>query len=179
MSRIGKIPVEVPKNVTIDIKGNIFTCSGPLGKTSKKIHEGINVKVENSLVSLSVRDNDEKYEKFKGLTRTIISNIINGVVSGFSKELEIIGIGYRAEMKGKNLILNLGYSHPINFAVPEGITISVEKNTLLKIKGYDKELVGLVASRIRGLRKPEPYKGKGIKYADEVIRRKVGKAAGK
>ena len=179
MSRIGKKAIEIPKNVSASIAGNLFTCTGPLGKLTKKLPEGIIVKIEGSSISVALKDDNRDFEKYTGLTRTIIANSVSGVVNGFTKELEIIGVGYRAEMKNKTLSLNLGFSHPISFIIPEGIGISVEKNTLLKISGYDKELVGFVASRIRSLRKPEPYKGKGIKYSSEIIKRKVGKASGK
>ena len=179
MSRIGKKIIEIPKDVKVELNGNILTSSGPLGKISKKIPEGITLDINKSAVSVKLKDDDINFEKFTGLTRTIIANAITGVVQGFSKDLEIIGVGYRAEVKNKNLVLNLGFSHQVNFIIPEGIKIAVEKNTLLKITGFDKELVGLVASQIRELRKPEPYKGKGIKYSDEVIKRKVGKASGK
>lgn len=179
MSRIGKKAVEIPKNVTVDIKDNVFVCSGPLGKLTKTLPDGVTIKIDGSTLSVGLKDGNPAFEKFTGLSRTIIANSVEGVVNGFTKDLEIIGVGYRAEVKGKNLFLNLGYSHPVNFAIPEAIDIKVEKNTLLKVSGYDKELVGFVASRIRGLRKPEPYKGKGIKYSNEVIKRKVGKASGK
>ncbi len=179
MSRIGRKIIEIPKDVKIELKGDIFISSGPLGKISKKIPQGVALEMTNSSVSVKLKDNNADFEKFTGLTRTIIANSVIGVVKGFSKDLEIIGIGYRAEVKNKILILNLGFSHQINFEIPEGIKIAVEKNTLLKITGFDKELVGLVASRIRELKKPEPYKGKGIKYSDEVIKRKAGKASGK
>ncbi|MCL5892202.1 MAG: 50S ribosomal protein L6 [Deltaproteobacteria bacterium] len=179
MSRIGKKAIEIPKNVSAGIVGNLFTCTGPLGKLTKKLPEGIIVKIEGSSISVALKDDNRDFEKYTGLTRTIIANSVSGVVNGFTKELEIVGVGYRAEMKNKTLSLNLGFSHPISFIIPEGIGISVEKNTLLKISGYDKELVGFVASRIRSLRKPEPYKGKGIKYSSEIIKRKVGKASGK
>ncbi len=179
MSRIGKKAVEIPKEVKVDFKDGIFTSSGPLGKVSKKIPEGIILEMKDSAVSVKLKDDNPEYEKFSGLTRTLIANSVAGVVKGFEKELEIIGVGYRAEIKNKNLVLNLGFSHQVNFEIPEGIKIAVEKNTLLKISGFDKELVGLVAARIRELKKPEPYKGKGIKYSDEIIKRKVGKASGK
>ncbi len=179
MSRIGKKPVEIPKGVKVKLNGDILTSSGSLGKISKKIPEGIIIDLTDSLIYVKLKDNNPDFEKYTGLTRTIVANAVNGVAQGFSKDLEIIGVGYKAEVKNRNLILNLGFSHQVNFIIPEGINIAVDKNTLLKISGYDKELVGLVASRIRGLRKPEPYKGKGIKYSNEVIRRKVGKASGK
>jgi large subunit ribosomal protein L6 len=179
MSRIGKKIIEIPKDVKVELKDDILTSSGPLGKISKRIPEGITLDMTDSTVSVKLKDNNPDFEKFTGLTRTIIANAVIGVVKGFSRDLEIIGVGYRAEVKNKNLVLNLGFSHQVNFEIPDGIKITVEKNTLLKIVGFDKELVGLVASQIRELKKPEPYKGKGIKYSDEVIKRKVGKASGK
>lgn len=179
MSRIGKKPIEIPKGVKVELKGTLLTSTGPLGKLTKTIPDGIVLDLSENSVSVKVKDEDPNFEKFSGLTRTIISNAVDGVSKGFSRDLEIIGVGFRAEVKNKNLVLNLGFSHQVNFAIPEGINIAVDKNTLLKITGFDKELVGLVASRIRGLKKPEPYKGKGIKYSDEVIKRKVGKASGK
>lgn len=179
MSRIGKKLIEIPKNVKVELKENFLTSTGPLGKLTKKIPEGITLELNESNISVKLKDNDPNFEKYTGLTRTIIANAIFGVVGGFSKDLEIVGVGYRAEVKNKNLVLNLGFSHQVNFIIPEGINIVVEKNTLLKITGFDKELVGFVASQIRDLRKPEPYKGKGIKYSNEVIKRKVGKASGK
>ncbi|HEC25658.1 MAG TPA: 50S ribosomal protein L6 [bacterium] len=179
MSRIGKKAIEIPKSVKVEIKGDMVTSSGPLGKLTKKIPEGIILDLSESSIAVKLKDNNPSFEKYTGLTRTIIANAVIGVVNGFSKDLEIIGVGYKAEVESKNLVLNLGYSHQVNFIIPEGIKIVVNKNTLLKVSGIDKELVGFVASRIRGLRKPEPYKGKGIKYSDEVIKRKVGKASGK
>ncbi len=179
MSRIGKKAIEIPKSVKVEINGDMVTSSGPLGKLTKKIPEGIILDLSESSIAVKLKDDNPSFEKYTGLTRTIIANAVAGVVNGFSKDLEIIGVGYKAEVKNKNLVLNLGYSHQVDFIIPEGIKVIVSKNTLLKVSGIDKELVGFVASRIRGLRKPEPYKGKGIKYSDEVIKRKVGKASGK
>lgn len=179
MSRIGKKAIEIPKSVKVEINGDMVTSSGPLGKLTKKIPVGIILDLSESSIAVKLKDDNPSFEKYTGLTRTIIANAVDGVVNGFSKDLEIIGVGYKAEVKNKNLVLNLGYSHQVDFIIPEGIKVIVSKNTLLKVSGIDKELVGFVASRIRGLRKPEPYKGKGIKYSDEVIKRKVGKASGK
>lgn len=179
MSRIGKKAIEIPKSVKVEINGDMVTSSGPLGKLTKKIPVGIILDLSESSIAVRLKDDNPSFEKYTGLTRTIIANAVDGVVNGFSKDLEIIGVGYKAEVKNKNLVLNLGYSHQVDFIIPEGIKVIVSKNTLLKVSGIDKELVGFVASRIRGLRKPEPYKGKGIKYSDEVIKRKVGKASGK
>ncbi len=182
MSRIGKKPVNVPSNVKVSLKGNLITCTGPKGAVSKKLPEGVLISMADSLIKVEAKNESRQNNdnvKFTGLTRTIIANIIEGVTAGFVKELEIIGVGYKAEINNKILNLSLGYSHPINFIIPEGISITVEKTGILKISGCDKELVGLVAARIRGLRKPEPYKGKGIKYSGEAIKRKVGKTSGK
>jgi large subunit ribosomal protein L6 len=179
MSRIGKKPVNIPSNVKINIADNIITCSGPKGVISKKLPKEILVSIENSLIKVSLLEQNKDHEKFTGLTRTIIANIIDGVANGFTKELEIIGVGYKAEVKNKDLNLSLGYSHPIIYNIPKDISVSVEKNTLLTITGCDKEQVGQVAAQIRSFRKPEPYKGKGIKYNNEIIKRKVGKASGK
>ncbi|MHB1644966.1 MAG: 50S ribosomal protein L6 [Candidatus Acididesulfobacter diazotrophicus] len=179
MSRIGKKPVNIPAGVKVKLEDNLFTCTGPKGSVSKKLPEKSSVAINDSVITVSLADNDKNNEKFTGLTRTIIANCIEGVSDGFSLNMEIIGVGYKAEVKTNALNLNIGYSHPIIFNIPESISISVEKNTLLKITGNDKDLVGQVAAKIRSYRKPEPYKGKGIKYSDEIIKRKVGKASGK
>ncbi len=179
MSRIGKKPVNIPAGVKVRLEDNLFTCTGPKGSVSKKLPEKSCVSINDSVITVSLADNDKNNEKFTGLTRTIIANCIDGVSIGFSLNMEIIGVGYKAEVKTNSLNLNIGYSHPIIFNIPESISINVEKNTLLKIAGNDKDLVGQVAAKIRSYRKPEPYKGKGIKYSDEIIKRKVGKASGK
>ncbi|MCL5673350.1 MAG: 50S ribosomal protein L6 [Deltaproteobacteria bacterium] len=179
MSRIGKKPVNIPAGVKVNLENNLFTCTGPKGSVSKKLPEKSSVAINDSVITVSLADNDKNNEKFTGLTRTIIANCIEGVSDGFSLNMEIIGVGYKAEVKTNSLNLNIGYSHPIIFNIPESISINVEKNTLLKITGNDKDLVGQVAAKIRSYRKPEPYKGKGIKYSNEIIKRKVGKASGK
>jgi large subunit ribosomal protein L6 len=176
MSRVGKKPIEIPKNVTINLEGSTCIIKGPLGTLEHKIPRGVIVSNQDGQLVVS-RQSDEKLDRsLHGLTRTLISNIIVGVTKGFSKELEIEGIGYRAKVEGRVLNLTVGYSHPVNYPMPEGITIEVKDQTKIQVKGIDKQLVGQVAAEIRGIKKPEPYKGKGIRYEGEHIRRKVGKA---
>ncbi len=178
MSRIGKKPIPI-KDVTVTKNGNLLKIKGKLGELQMEIHPNINVEVTKEEI-LVTRPNDEKQNRaLHGLTRSLINNMVLGVTQGFSKTLEIVGVGYRAEAKGSGILLTLGYSHPIFFIPPEGIKIDVVTPNQLKISGSDKELVGLVAAKIRSFRKPEPYKGKGIKYSNEVILRKAGKTAGK
>jgi len=179
MSRIGKLPIEIPKGVKINFADSVLTVQGPNGKLSRVIMPCITLNISET--SLDVTRNDEitSSRAAHGLTRTLINNMVTGVTKGFQTDLEINGVGYRAEVKGKELVLSLGYSHPINFPIPEGIAIDVEKMTKLSVKGYDKEMVGQTAAKIRSFRGPEPYKGKGIKYADETILRKAGKTGKK
>jgi len=178
VSRIGKKPIPI-KDVTVTKNGNLLKIKGKLGELQMEIHPNINVEVTKEEI-LVTRPNDEKQNRaLHGLTRSLINNMVLGVTQGFSKTLEIVGVGYRAEAKGSGILLTLGYSHPIFFIPPEGIKIDVVTPNQLKISGSDKELVGLVAAKIRSFRKPEPYKGKGIKYSNEVILRKAGKTAGK
>lgn len=178
MSRIGKKPVEIPKGVTINLDGNNIKVKGPKGELNRTIHPSIKAEiVEGEL--LVTRPNDLKESRaLHGLTRALIQNMVVGVTESYKKSLEIVGVGYKAELKGKNLLLNIGYSHPIYFLPPEEIKLEVPNPTQIIISGNDKELVGLVAAKIRSFRKPEPYKGKGIKYSDEHIIRKAGKTAG-
>ncbi|HEY7751431.1 MAG TPA: 50S ribosomal protein L6 [Ignavibacteriaceae bacterium] len=178
MSRIGKKPVVIPKGVTVSRENGTIKVKGPKGELSRKLHPNIKVEISGEEVIVS-RSDDSKYNKaLHGLTRALIENMITGVDKTYGKSLEIVGVGYKAELKGKNILLNLGYSHPIYFVPPDGINIDVPAPTQINISGIDKELVGLVAAKIRSLRKPEPYKGKGIKYSDERIIRKAGKTAG-
>lgn len=178
MSRVGKKPVNI-KDVTVTKTENVVKVKGKLGELETVVHPNIKVEVEGEEILVS-RPNDIKENRaLHGLTRALIQNMVTGVTEGYSKVLDIVGVGYRAELKGKNLLLNIGYSHPIYFAPPDEITLEVPTPTQIKINGIDKELVGLVAAKIRSLRKPEPYKGKGIKYSDEVIIKKAGKTAGK
>ena len=178
MSRIGKKPV-ITDGVTVTQSGNTLKIKGKLGELEKSFHPNIRIEVNNNEVHVS-RPNDQKENKaLHGLTRALIQNMVNGVKEGYSKTLDIVGVGYKAELKGKNLLVNIGYSHPILFAPPEQVTLEVPAPTQIKIFGIDKDLVGLVAAKIRSFREPEPYKGKGIKYSDEIIQRKAGKTAGK
>jgi large subunit ribosomal protein L6 len=179
MSRIGKLPIAIPKGVTITCEGSTVTVKGPKGELKKTFHPDLGIKTENGNV-LVTRPSDEKAHKsLHGLTRTLIYNMVEGVTKGYSKTLEIAGVGYKAEPKPYGLMFALGYSHPIEYKAPAGIKLTAPNPTTVQIDGADKEIVGQVAAEIRGLRPPEPYKGKGIKYAGEIIRRKAGKAGGK
>lgn len=179
MSRIGKLPIELAKGVKLDFSESVLTVQGPNGKLARQIMPCLSLEISET--SIIVKRNDElsSTRSAHGLTRTLINNMVVGVTKGFQTDLEINGVGYRAEVKGKELVLSLGYSHPVNFSIPEGIAIEVEKMTKLSIKGFDKELVGQTAAKIRSFRSPEPYKGKGIKYSDETILRKAGKTGKK
>lgn len=178
MSRIGKKPIQI-KDVTVTKTGNIIKVKGKLGELEMKIHPNITVDVQKDEIVVT-RPNDLKENRaLHGLTRALIANMIKGVTEGYSKTLDIIGVGYKAEAKGEAVLFSLGYSHPILFMPPAGIKIEVPTVTQLKISGSDKELVGLIAAKIRSFKKPEPYKGKGIKYSNEFIVRKAGKTAGK
>ncbi|HEY8181676.1 MAG TPA: 50S ribosomal protein L6 [Thermoanaerobaculia bacterium] len=180
MSRIGNKPIPVPKGVEIKQDGNAITVKGPKGSLVTPIVAGIGVKVEKNVVSFTRTDNEGKVRALHGLMRALVANNVTGVTEGFKKELDIVGVGYRAEVKGKEVVFQLGYSHPIRFPIPKGIDINVDaKSGHITISGIDKQQVGQTAAEIRSLREPDPYKGKGIKYSDEVIRRKAGKAAGK
>jgi large subunit ribosomal protein L6 len=175
MSRIGKQPIPILKGVEVKINGDMVTVKGPKGVLERRIHKKIGVEVNDENVLITARDNLRETRALHGLFGALISNMVTGVTKGFEKALEIVGVGYRAELKGRTAIFNLGYSNPINFELPDGIDANVEKNKVV-LTGIDKELLGRTAAKIRSLRPPEPYKGKGVKYADEVIRRKAGKA---
>lgn len=178
MSRIGKKPVEIPKGVTVNLDGSHIKVKGPKGELFKTIHPLIKTEIVEGELRVT-RPNDLKESRaLHGLTRALIQNMVVGVTESYKKTLEIVGVGYKAELKGKNLLLNIGYSHPIYFVPPEEIKLEVPAPTQIIISGNDKELVGLIAAKIRSFRKPEPYKGKGIKYSDERIIRKAGKTAG-
>lgn len=177
MSRIGKKPVNI-KDITFNQNGRNITVKGKLGELSMSLPNNIEVEVHEDEIAVT-RPNDQKQNRaLHGLTRALLQNMVTGVMEGYTKTLNIVGVGYRAELKGKNLLLTIGYSHPIYFAPPDEITLEVPTTTQIIIKGIDKELVGLVAAKIRSFRKPEPYKGKGIKYSDEIIVKKAGKTAG-
>jgi large subunit ribosomal protein L6 len=178
MSRVGKVPVKVQSGVKVEIKDGLIRVEGPKGKLSHKIAEGVTAKVENGQVLVTRNESHGDAAALHGLTRTLIQNMVHGVQTGFSKELDVVGVGYRAAVKGTTLSLTVGYSHPIDYEMPQGITAKVENNTHIVVTGADKMLVGLVAAKIRSFKKPEPYQGKGIKYTNEHIIRKQGKAAG-
>lgn len=179
MSRIGKLPIEFSSDLKIDYTGSILTIHGPMGKLSRSIMPLVELKITDTNIYVTGSGVSTKHRAATGLTRTLINNMVTGVSKGYSKGLEISGVGYRAEVKGNDLALSLGYSHPVSFAIPEGISIEVEKMTKVLVKGFDKELVGQTAAKIRSFRPPEPYKGKGIKYTDETIMRKAGKTGKK
>lgn len=175
MSRIGKKPIAVPAGVEVKIDGHTVTVKGPKGTLSRTLNEEMDIKMENNEILVS-RPNDEiKNRSLHGLTRTLINNMIVGVTQGFEKKLEIQGVGYNAQMQGKNLKLALGFSHPVIITPPEGIIITTPSSVVILVSGADKEMVGQVAAEIRAWREPEPYKGKGIRYSGEYVRRKAGK----
>lgn len=179
MSRIGKLPIAIPKGVTVTADGSTVTVKGARGELKKTFHPDMGITVENGTV-LVTRPSDEKEHKaLHGLTRTLIHNMVEGVTKGYAKTLEIAGVGYKAEPRPYGLQFALGYSHQIEYRAPAGIKLTAPNPTTVQVEGADKEIVGQVAAEIRSLRPPEPYKGKGIKYAGEVIRRKAGKAGGK
>lgn len=178
MSRIGKEPINIPDAVNFSIDdGNVVTIKGPKGVLKRKFPEVISIEKEDKRIIVKRPDNQRQNRALHGLTRSLLANMVNGVFTGFKKELEIVGVGYKAEKKGKNLMLILGYSHPIVFVPPEGIEIEVSGPLAFAINGIDKELVGECAAKIRSFRKPEPYKGKGIRYKGEYVARKAGKYA--
>lgn len=179
MSRIGKIVREIPAGVTVEVMDGLVIVKGPKGELKKKLHPAVSLAVENSKVFVKVDDPDDKKQKaLWGTFSSIVGSLIKGVSVGFKKQLEINGVGYKASLKGKDLFLEVGFSHPITVPADQGISFSVDKN-VITIEGVDKQLVGEVAAIVRRMKPPEPYKGKGIKYIDEVIRRKAGKAAAK
>jgi large subunit ribosomal protein L6 len=176
MSRIGRQPIPVPSGVDVNVDGRRITVKGPKGELSHTVVEPIEVKLEDGTINVA-RPNDENEARARhGLTRALINNMVVGVTQGYSKTLEIIGVGYRVQARGKDLEFSLGYSHPITVEAPDGITFKVERPTLFTVEGIDKQKVGEVAANIRKLRRPDPYKGKGVRYQGEQIRRKVGKA---
>ncbi len=175
MSRIGKKPIEIPGGVTVDITGNSITVTGKLGTNSLQIIDGVKVEIDNNSVCVKPAVEEKQNIAYQGLYRSLIFNMVYGVSTGFEKDLEIIGVGYRATQQGANIQFQLGYSHTILFEAPEGITLQVVDPTKIKITGIDKQKVGQVSANIRKLRPPEPYKGKGIRYKDEIVRKKAGK----
>ena len=179
MSRIGRAPIDVPSGVEVKIDGHHITVKGPKGTLEQNIHKDITVTMEDGKLLVTRPSDDKMHRSLHGLTRSLVHNMVVGASEGFSKTLEIQGIGYRAQKQGTNVVLNLGFSHQVIMEAPEGITIEVPNQNQIIISGYDKQLVGQFAAKVREKRPPEPYKGKGIKYSDEVIRRKVGKTGAK
>ncbi len=178
MSRIGRKPIPIPAGVKVQVDGGTVRAEGPKGKVVQPVPAGVSAKLEGNQILVARTGDDRKVRALHGLARALLANMVNGVKQGFEKRLEIVGIGYRAQLQGRAIQLALGYSHPIVFPLPEGVTAEIDKQTAITLRGPDKAVLGETAARLRMLRKPDPYKGKGIKYADEVIRRKVGKKAG-
>jgi len=179
MSRIGKRPIALPSGVKITLSDSLIEVQGPKGVLSRRVMDGVSLEITSDTILVQRESDSLNARSAHGLTRTLISNMVTGVTTGFEKSLEISGVGYRAEAKGEILNLSLGYSHPINFQLPQGILVEVDKMTKIFVRGIDKELVGQTAAKIRDFRGPEPYKGKGIKYTDEKILRKAGKTGKK
>jgi large subunit ribosomal protein L6 len=179
MSRVGKKIIDLPSKTSIDFKNRELVVKGEKGTLTRTIHPAVDLTITDNTILVTIEQEDRKTRSLQGLTRSLVANMVDGVSKGFERTLEINGIGYRAEMKGKSIVLNLGYSHPIDFPLPDGIDATVDKNNVIKLFGIDKEKVGQTAASIRKLRKPEPYKGKGVKYAEEYIQRKAGKTGTK
>jgi large subunit ribosomal protein L6 len=180
MSKVGKLPVAIPKGVKVDLKDALINVTGPKGSLSQDLHKDIIVKIEDESIMVTRPSDNKLHRSLHGLTRILIRNMVAGVTDGYSKTLKMVGVGYRAEINGKLLILHLGFSHPILFRPPEGINIEAnQKESTIMVSGIDKQMVGQAAATIRAFRPPEPYKGKGIRYIDEQVRRKAGKAVGK
>ena len=176
MSRIGRLPIAVPSGVDVTIAGRELTVKGPKGTLSRTLHPDMKVSQEDGTIVVSRPTEQKTHKQLHGLTRTLVNNMVIGVTDGYRKGLEITGVGYRAALSGRKLTLNLGYSHPVEIDPPDGISFELENPTRLTVVGIDKELVGQIAAKVRSTRKPEPYKGKGVRYSGEVIRRKAGKA---
>lgn len=175
MSRLGKRPIPIPKDVEVKLDGDFLIVKGPKGELKRRVHPKVQVDIDGGRISVSVAEKSRETRSLHGLFAVLINNMVTGVTDGFERVLEIAGVGYRAEVKGRSAVLNLGYSHPTTFELPEGVDANIEKSKII-LRGVDKELLGMTAAKIRALRRPEPYKGKGIKYAEEMIRRKAGKA---
>jgi large subunit ribosomal protein L6 len=178
MSRIGNKPIPIPQGVKVQVEAMTVRAEGPKGKLAQPVPAGLNARLDNGVLHIGRQGDDRRVRALHGLTRSLVANMVHGVKDGFERKLEIVGIGYRAQMQGKAIQLALGYSHPVIFPLPEGITAEIDKQVGITLRGADKALLGETAAKLRSLRKPDPYKGKGIKYAGEVIRRKVGKKAG-
>lgn len=178
MSRIGKEPIPIPEKVAVAMEAGLVRVEGPKGALERPLPRDVDIAIDDGKISVARRVDNRRGRAFQGLARTLLFNMVQGVSRGYEKRLEIVGVGYRGEIEGSTLKLLLGFSKPVEYPVPDGITVSIEKQVGITISGIDKELVGRVASEIRALKKPEPYKGKGIRYAGETVRRKVGKSAG-
>ncbi|WP_010246793.1 50S ribosomal protein L6 [Acetivibrio cellulolyticus] len=179
MSRIGRMPVTIPAGVDVKLKDNTLTVKGAKGTLEKEFHKDMTIKIENGKILVERPSDEKQHRALHGLTRSLINNMVTGVTQGFEKALDINGVGYRAQKQGKKLVLTLGYSHPVEMEEPAGITVDVPAQNKIIVKGIDKQVVGEFAAKIRSKREPEPYKGKGIKYETEIIRRKEGKTGGK
>jgi large subunit ribosomal protein L6 len=175
MSRIGKKPIAVPKGVTVNVKPEGVEVKGPKGTLTQPVPPGVRFEVKDAQLLASLERPDPLLSKFHGLARSLMANAVEGVTNGFKKELDIVGVGYRAEVKGKQIVFALGYSHPVVYDIPNGIDVVIDKQTHITVTGIDRQLVGQVAANIRGLRKPDPYKQKGVRYTGEVLKKKVGK----
>ena len=175
MSRVGKKPIEIPAGVTVNVDNNSVTVKGPKGELSRSFNPDIDIKVEDNIINVTRPSDAKEHRALHGTTRAVIANMVEGVSKGFEKGLELIGVGYRAQKQGTKLVLNVGYSHPVEIEPEKGLEIEVPANTKVIVKGTDKERVGALAANIRGVRPPEPYKGKGIRYEGEYVRRKEGK----
>lgn len=178
MSRIGKKPIPIPTGVKVQVDGALVRAEGPKGQLSQSVPTGISAAVLDGRLVIGREGDARTTRALHGLTRSLVANMVTGVKDGFERKLEIVGIGYRAQLQGKNIQLALGYSHPVIFALPDGVTAEIDKQTSITLRGADKAQLGQTAAKLRSLRKPDPYKGKGIRYADEYVRRKVGKKAG-
>jgi large subunit ribosomal protein L6 len=175
VSRIGKLPIDVPEKTEVKFENSIMSCKGSKGELTRKLHPEMIIKIEDGIITVNRPSDSKQHRSLHGLTRSLVANMVHGVSQGFEKKLEIQGVGFRAEMKGNNLNLTVGYSHPILINLPDDIKASCPSPTEILIEGADKELVGQVAAKVRSYKKPEPYKGKGIRYAGEYVRRKAGK----
>ena len=179
MSRVGKKPIPVPDKAKISYKDKVLTVQGDKGSLTREIHRAVDLEIADGFIHVTMLNESKENRALQGLTRSLVANMVTGVSTGFERVLEINGIGYRAELKGKSIVFNLGYSNPVTFDLPEGVSATSEKNNVVKLSAIDKELLGRTAASIRQLRPPEPYKGKGIKYAEEYVQRKAGKTGTK
>jgi large subunit ribosomal protein L6 len=179
MSRIGKKSIQIPEDINVSYSNKVITVQGKHGSMKNVVHESVDLKIEDQMITVISKDQSRKNRAYQGMTRSIVNNMVIGVSKGFERTLEINGIGYRAEVNGNILKLTLGYSHPIEFKLPDGITAIVQKQNVVKLTGIDKQVIGQICAEIRALRPPEPYKGKGVKYSEEHIQRKAGKTGTK